>query len=341
LTPIPNPAHPFVEDAHFRKWAWADEQGWIKYYRLPFTKKDGWTRYVGNPIFEGSGVAGAFDEYGASYPSVVKLDGYYYLFYTGIEDTVSPGIYGIRIGVARSEDGITGWERYTGNPILEPVPGTWESVYVRVNSVYYDEEADRLNLYYQGYDGSIVRCGLAYRDGKDPFGAWTKYPGNPIISYAEHRGNPAIMRFGNLRYLCTIAAGRTEIRAYTAPDDVTFEEWGTIFSTGTAPAWDDALVNYANIFWNLGVSYVFYLGQNADATERGIGITLSFNPLSTYAKWARNPVWRAETKDLATYPWKTKVMCPYPLMVNDRFYIYYAGSPEGWAYRKIGYATIP
>jgi len=335
VAPIPNPAHPFVRDAHFRKWAWADEQGWIKYTRLPFTKQAGWTKYPGNPIFEGSGVAGAFDRYGASYPNVIRLGGYYYLFYGGVEELTGIPKYGLRIGVARSKDGITGWERYAGNPILEPVAGTWESVYVRINSVYYDEEADRLKLFYQGYDGTLVCVGYAYRDGKDPFGTWTKYPGNPVIKEATHRTCPGILRFCHLRYLTVTPSTRDQFMVYTSVDDINWEYWGAILSKGAAGEWDDVVIDFLSTFWNLGVWYCIYSGY--DGANWRIGMATSYSGFRTFDKWPYNPV-----LDLgATGEWDERsVLSSILLMIENEFRMYYTGR-DADDISRIGLATIP
>src|SRR5699024_12706448 len=55
-------------------------------------------------------------------PQVIEHDGWFCLFYIGYED-----MFKARICLARSRDGVTGWERHPENPILSPgLPGAWE-----------------------------------------------------------------------------------------------------------------------------------------------------------------------------------------------------------------------
>src|SRR5271163_4309273 len=75
-----------------------------------------WVKH-GDPIFEPdriSGEVGAWwDSYKVTSPHVIRGDdGYFYMFYAGFRN-----IDYSSIGVARSRDGLTHWERHVGNPI--------------------------------------------------------------------------------------------------------------------------------------------------------------------------------------------------------------------------------
>jgi predicted GH43/DUF377 family glycosyl hydrolase len=63
----------------------------------------------------------SFDEYGVSDPCVIRIEPYFYLYYTGLDRGARQ-----RLGVARSTDGIH-WEKSRANPILEPGnPGSFD-----------------------------------------------------------------------------------------------------------------------------------------------------------------------------------------------------------------------
>jgi len=66
--------------------------------------------------------------------------------------------------MARSKDGITKWERYSGNPIIKP-GSDWDSS--AVYKPFAVETADRWLLYYNGRRNNIEQIGIAIHDGKD------------------------------------------------------------------------------------------------------------------------------------------------------------------------------
>ena len=68
-----------------------------------------------------AGPYGSWDEFGVSDPYVVRIEPYFYLYYTGLDRGSRQ-----RLGVARSADGVH-WEKLRSNPILEPGdPGSFD-----------------------------------------------------------------------------------------------------------------------------------------------------------------------------------------------------------------------
>ena len=84
--------------------------------------KDGmnWKKYEGNPIFS-SDVNIDWERNKTAACHVLKWDGWYYMFYIGFIHVDRAAI-----GLARSKDGITGWERYSQNPIIAPDKGKFD-----------------------------------------------------------------------------------------------------------------------------------------------------------------------------------------------------------------------
>ena len=75
-----------------------------------------WTRNSPNPIFTPDrGIA--WENYKVTACQVVKQAGAFYMFYIGFRD-----IDHAQIGVARSSDGISGWQRHPANPIIRANP---------------------------------------------------------------------------------------------------------------------------------------------------------------------------------------------------------------------------
>ncbi len=145
-----------------------------------------WTNHSSNPVLS-PGVAGTWDSYSVRSSTVLFKDGEYcfYYFATGV-------LSGIRIGLAKSQDGIH-WEKFQGNPILSPgAPGSWDA-----NTVYHPKvvhDGAKFYMWYAGSDGNYVRGGWATSaDGK----SWTKHPTNPVLlagpsgSWDEYRVWPS------------------------------------------------------------------------------------------------------------------------------------------------------
>jgi len=65
-----------------------------------------------------------------------------------------------RIGFALSDDGLT-WEKDITNPVLEPVPETWERDAVTIGSVVFDSSDSMYRMFYGGYHHGHGAIGLA------------------------------------------------------------------------------------------------------------------------------------------------------------------------------------
>jgi len=125
------------------------------------TSSDGrrWTKYVANPVFK-PGAAGAWDQSNVTAPQVLRDHDWYIMFYIGFYNAASA-----EIGVARSRDGITGWQRHPLNPIIRPGirPEEWDySAAYRPWAVQLD---DRWVLWYNGRRNALEQIGLAIHPG--------------------------------------------------------------------------------------------------------------------------------------------------------------------------------
>ena len=89
-------------------------------------------------------------------------DGRYAMFYIGYSD-----IHTAHIGVAFSEDGITGWERYEHNPIVVPEQGSWDAEACYKPTVCRDAENNMWHLWYNGRTGGNEYIGYVAHEGLD------------------------------------------------------------------------------------------------------------------------------------------------------------------------------
>jgi predicted GH43/DUF377 family glycosyl hydrolase len=148
----------------FRLWYSAGDQyepNAIGYAESP----DGihWSRPFAGPIFLPS--RNGWDRQRVTAPQVIHSDGWYLMFYIGFYNQDSA-----EIGLTRSRDGMSGWERLPDNPIIRPAhnSGRWD-----YDAVYrpwaIPGETDWL-LWYNGRRGSLEQIGLARHEGLD---LWT------------------------------------------------------------------------------------------------------------------------------------------------------------------------
>ena len=91
---------------------------------------------------------------------VAKQGDWYVMFYIGFSDKDHA-----QIGLARSKDGITGWERHRANPIIRPGRGEWDADAVYKPYAIFDGK--RWLLWYNGRRGGVEQIGMATHDGED------------------------------------------------------------------------------------------------------------------------------------------------------------------------------
>lgn len=141
------------------------------------TSQDGisWKKYGGNPIFRpDSSQFWECSKVEACY--VIPHDEWFYMFYLGISADRSASI-----GLARSRDGVTGWERHPDNPIIAGTDGTWDYLAICKPTVL--KEKDGFIMWYNGVnrawnEGEIQEeLGMARHPG---FDLWPE-PGTPHV----------------------------------------------------------------------------------------------------------------------------------------------------------------
>jgi predicted GH43/DUF377 family glycosyl hydrolase len=122
-----------------------------------------WVKH-GNPVFlpdRTSGVIGEwFDSHKVTSPHVLVIDGWYYMFYAAFRNTDYSSI-----GLARSKDGLTNWERHTGNPIVDRVKDAWNCDAVYKPFAGWSEERQEWMVWYNGRCGGLERIGLSVLKG--------------------------------------------------------------------------------------------------------------------------------------------------------------------------------
>jgi len=126
------------------------------------TSRDGvtWDRHVANPVFKADPET-KWERSKVTACQVLRRGNWHYMFYIGFEHKTLA-----RIGLARSQNGITEWERHPGNPIIGPTEGAWDAESCYKPFAVCDEPNDRWLLWYNGRSrGEMI--GLAVHEGRD------------------------------------------------------------------------------------------------------------------------------------------------------------------------------
>ena len=124
------------------------------------TSKDGvkWKKFAQNPVFKND-PQNPWEQAKVTACQVIKENNEYVMFYIGFRD-----IDFAQIGIARSKDGISNWERHPQNPIIRPGAG-WDSSAVYKPYAIYDGK--KWLLWYNGRREGVEQIGVVLHEGRD------------------------------------------------------------------------------------------------------------------------------------------------------------------------------
>ncbi|MDR0871378.1 MAG: family 43 glycosylhydrolase [Planctomycetaceae bacterium] len=120
-----------------------------------------WTKYPQNPVFAADKEI-TWEHHKVTAAQIIKRGDWYFMFYIGFEHENLA-----HIGIARSKDGITNWERLPTNPIIGPGKGTWDEIACYKPFAIYDTAEKKWRLWYNGRNNKFERIGLVTHDGED------------------------------------------------------------------------------------------------------------------------------------------------------------------------------
>jgi predicted GH43/DUF377 family glycosyl hydrolase len=144
----------------FRMWYSAGDQyepDAIGYATSPDGLK--WTKNRSNPVFKPEPSL-FWEQAKVTGVQVQKLGDWYVMFYIGFRDTDHA-----QIGLARSKDGLTHWERHPLNPIIRPGEGQWD--HDACYKPYAVFDGQKWLLWYNGRHGSLEQIGVVFHPGED------------------------------------------------------------------------------------------------------------------------------------------------------------------------------
>jgi predicted GH43/DUF377 family glycosyl hydrolase len=125
------------------------------------TSPDGltWERHPANPIFKAD-LAKEWEKHKVTACQVLQRDGWHIMFYIGFRDEDHA-----QIGIARSRDGITAWERHPANPIVRPGLEKWDHDACYKPFAILDRS--RWRLWYNGRHRNLEQIGMVVHEGED------------------------------------------------------------------------------------------------------------------------------------------------------------------------------
>jgi predicted GH43/DUF377 family glycosyl hydrolase len=125
------------------------------------TSEDGlrWVKLENNPVFRPAPNNG-WEKDRVTACQVVQQGDWHVMFYIGFSDKDHA-----QIGLARSKDGITDWQRHRANPIIRTGKGQWDAD--AVYKPYAILDGKRWLLWYNGRRGGVEQIGVATHDGED------------------------------------------------------------------------------------------------------------------------------------------------------------------------------
>jgi predicted GH43/DUF377 family glycosyl hydrolase len=149
------------EKALFRMWYSGGEQyepDAVGYATSP----DGlsWTKFPSDPIFAAD-PDNEWEQHKVTACQVIRDDDWYLMFYIGFRN-----VHKAQIGIARSRDGITNWQRHPENPIISPGQNTWDGDACYKPFAIYEKEKNRWVLWYNGRRTNVEQIGMAIHEGK-------------------------------------------------------------------------------------------------------------------------------------------------------------------------------
>jgi predicted GH43/DUF377 family glycosyl hydrolase len=120
-----------------------------------------WAKHADNPVFQADN-RNAWEQHKVTACQVVRDDDWHLMFYIGFRDE-----HRAQIGLARSRDGISHWERHPANPIISPGRDQWDHDACYKPFAIFDQDKAQWLLWYNGRRGRTEQIGLAIHPGRD------------------------------------------------------------------------------------------------------------------------------------------------------------------------------
>lgn len=246
------------------------------------TSPDGlnWTRHSVNPVFQFD-PANEWEKHKVTACQVIQRNGWHIMFYIGFRD-----VDHAQIGIARSRDGVSKWERHPANPIIRPGIDKWDHDACYKPFAVFD--GSKWLLWYNGRHGNVEQIGLVVHEGED-LGFTEK---TPVVTL---RTEFATFAIDNKGALCKLARNTDQVE-FLAPNQpapiLSVRVGGKLYLPETA-AWDSQSKRLTLRF-----------------PEAGVSAVLTVEAKTTHVRLAVEEVQPADRVELVVWG-------PYPTTIGD------------------------
>lgn len=282
------------------------------------------------------GVDGSWDDSDVLNPSVVRVGGEFYNFYSGFDGNTW------RTGLATSTDGVT-WQKHPANPVLEPDSASWEGDYIAANGTVAQGTYGFLH-WYQAGPRNGTQIGLARSaDGI----TWEKLPEpvmerGPAGSWDESAlGDPYVFGCGDIYYLYYLGQnsfGVQRIGVARSSDGVTWQKshLNPLLEPGGIGEFDERGLGEPAVFRTPDAYWMIYVGRDAEE-HRALGWARS----SDGVDWEKIPALGTLSGE---QPWDSAVVCDPSVWFDGSLKVWYGGgdraSPDENLNGQIGLAVM-
>lgn len=194
------------------------------------------------------------------------------------------------------------WTKYSGNPVLDVVPATWEDSKVGDPWVEYNLRGDGVyDMWYWGCC-DLGRAQIGYANSTDGI-TWIKYAGNPIITFGVtydslHAHKPSVVYLGGTYYLYYSSQNLTHRSISLATSST--NPWGIFTKSASNPiivndtAWETDYVDVPSVMYDSDASLfkMWYGGDRVCSTcpePKLTGYATSLDGIS-WTKYVGNPI---------------------------------------------------
>ena len=307
----------------------------LSFSSIPVQGQYVWTKYSGNPVLTGSG-NNTWDKHVFGPCVIFNADSSRYEMFYSASYGPESGWYPYRIGVAYSTDKIN-WTKYSGNPVMVPTPGTWDSsstdfpTVIRENGMY--------KMWYSTRGGDTHKIGYA----TSPNGlTWTKHPAPVLLPGTaewEVQGvtSPLVLKetSGYVMYYSSISSDGNykKVGRATSPDGINWQKdtvHNPVLSEGSG--WE-AEIFATSVVKTADKYYMYYTG-----TQKAGGLAISTDGGLTFQKYANNPI-----LNISSSGWDNNLIeTGWVILEDSVFSMWYEGyNNSGEFLWKIGMATSP
>ena len=270
------------------------------------------TKIYPEPVLQ-RGEKASWDSIDLLNPSVIKFKGKLYNYFSGYDGKIW------RTGVATSVDGIS-WEKFSGNPILEPALSDWDTSYIAANGSAVVHEG-KVFYFYQGVDkAGRTQIGLATSED----GLHFKKHSSPVFGIGSSStwdskavADPYVISKNGHLYLYYLGQDDLNVQRLGIAKSKDGVNWvrlpsNPILDVGPLGAFDENGLGEPSIAYQAPFFYMLYTGRDSKE-KRNIGYATSTDGTHWKKMSFNGLIPEGQRK-----PWFSKVICDTTLLQGEK-----------------------